>query len=169
MGMSSHDEDFTAYAAGRWTHLVRSAVLLGCSYADAEDVAQTALVKTWSHWPRVSRSAEPDAYVYRIMVNALFTTRRRKWWGEQPTADPPERRTDDDTTHVDTRDAVVGALRELPLKQRQVLVLRYVADLTEQATADVLGVALGTVKSRASRGLAALDPAYLTDFVEEDS
>ncbi len=168
MDVSDQDKDFTAYAAGRWAHLVRSAVLLGCSYADAEDLAQTALVKTWSHWSRVSRAAEPDAYVYRIMVNALFTSRRRKWWGERPTNDMPERQHDDDTAHVDTRDAVIGALRAIPLEQRQVLVLRYVADLTEQATADVLGVALGTVKSRTSRGLAALDPADFTDHAEED-
>jgi DNA-directed RNA polymerase specialized sigma24 family protein len=43
-------------------------------------------------------------------------------------------------------------LRTLPREQQQVLVLRYVTDLTERATAEVLGIALGTVKSRASRG-----------------
>lgn len=168
--MGAQDEDdFTAFAAGRWPSLVRSAVLLGCSYSDAEDVAQTALMKTWSHWSRVRRSADPDAYVYRIMINALATSRRRKWWSEQPTADLPEQAYNDATPQVETRDAVIGALRAIPLPQQQVLVLRFVADLTEQATADVLGVAVGTVKSRASRGLAALDPADLSNFAEENS
>lgn len=164
------DSDFTAYASGRWTSLVRSAVLLGCSYADAEDVAQAALIRTWSQWTRVRRSAEPDAYVYRIMVNTLATSRRRKWWGERATASVPERVADDagPMRNVELRDALVGALRALPLEQRQVLVLRYVADLSERATAEVLNLAPGTVKSRTSRGLAALDPAHFAEYVEED-
>lgn len=172
----NHSADaFSAYAAGRWASLVRAAVLLGCSHADAEDAAQSALVKVWSHWGRVQAAAEPDAYVYRILLNTLATSRRRRWWGERPTADLPEPtsgqaggRTADDTTTVELRDAVVAALRELPPEQRQVLVLRYVADLSERATAETLGVAVGTVKSRTARGLAALDRTHLTDSVEED-
>jgi RNA polymerase sigma-70 factor (sigma-E family) len=163
------DTDFTAYASGRWAALVRAAVLLGCSQQDAEDLAQTALVKTWAHWKRVSQAAEPDAYVYRLMVNTLSTNRRRKWHGEQPTSDVPDLHVEDDTANVALRDAVTTALRDLPVEQRQVLVLRYVADLTERATADVLGVAVGTVKSRTSRALAALDPAYFTDLAGDDS
>lgn len=170
----SADSDFTAYAAGRWASLVRAAVLLGCSHADAEDAAQTALVKVWSHWGRVRAAAEPDAYVYRILLNTLATSRRRRWWGERPTADLPEPTGGEaggrtaDTTTVELRDAVVAALRELPPEQRQVLVLRHVADLSERATAEALGIAVGTVKSRAARGLAALDRTHLTDSVEED-
>lgn len=163
------DADFSAYAAGRWPSLVRAAVLLGCSPADAEDLAQTALVKTWAHWRKVSRAAEPDAYVYRLMVNTLRTDRRRKWHGEHPTEVLPDHVVDDRTADVALRGAVTAALGRLPLEQRQVLVLRYVADLTERATADVLGVAVGTVKSRASRALAALDPADFTDFAGDES
>lgn len=165
----SRDTDFTAYASGRWASLVRAAVLLGCSQHDAEDLAQTALFKTWSHWNRVSQTAEPDAYVYRVMVNALSTNRRRKWHGEQPTGEVPDRHVDDHTAVVGLRDAVTTALRSLPVEQQQVLVLRYVADLTELATADVLGVAVGTVKSRASRALAALNPTDFTDLAGDDS
>ncbi len=163
------DDDFAAYAAGRWTSLVRSAVLLGCSHSDAEDAAQAALVRTWSGWGRVSRAAEPDAYVYRILVNTLATSRRRKWWGEQPTSAVPEVRTTGATGatgDVELRDVVVSALRGLPVEQRQVLVLRYVADLSERATAEALGIALGTVKSRAARGLAALEATDLAAQVE---
>lgn len=167
--MDAHEDDFAAYAAGRWPALVRAAMLLGCSAADAEDLAQSALVKTWSHWSRVRQAVEPDAYVYRILVNTLSTDRRRKWHGERPTSRLPERAEADHTADVALRDAVVTALRFLSVEQQQVLVLRYVADLTERATAEVLGIAIGTVKSRASRGLAALDPAHVADFVEEDS
>jgi len=167
--MDDCEDDFSAYASGRWAPLVRSAVLLGCSASDAEDVAQSALVKTWSHWKRVRQAAEPDAYVYRIMVNTLATSRRRKWHGEQPVSHMPEQASADRTTEVVLRDAIVAALRALPTDQQQVLVLRYVADLTERATAEVLGIALGTVKSRTSRGIAALDPADFSNFAEEDS
>lgn len=167
--MDTHDHDFTAYAAGRWASLVRAAVLLGCTPADAEDIAQTALIKTWAHWRRVKNVAEPDAYVYRIMVNALSTSRRRKWHAERPTDQLPDRVDADATAEVALRDAVTVALRKLPVEQQQVLVLRFVADLTERATADVLGVAVGTVKSRTSRALAALDPADFTDCVGEDA
>ena len=165
----NRDADFTAYASGRWASLVRAAVLLGCSHQDAEDLAQTALFKTWSHWNRVSQTAEPDAYVYRLMVNALSTNRRRKWHGEKPTEDVPDRQINDHTANVALRDAVTTALRNLPREQQQVLVLRYVADLTERATADVLGVAVGTVKSRTSRALAALNAADFTDLAGDDS
>lgn len=167
MDEDGHD-DFTAYASGRWASLVRAAVLLGCSHADAEDAAQAALVKTWAHWGRVRQAAEPDAYVYRIMVNGLSTTRRRRWWGEKPTAVLPDRAQRDRTGDVDLRHAVVAALGRLPVEQQQVLVLRFVADLSERATAEVLGVALGTVKSRTSRALAALDPADFAAYVEDD-
>ena len=167
--MDTRDEDFTAYAAGRWASLVRAAMLLGCSPADAEDLAQTALVKTWSHWRRVKDASEPDAYVYRIMLNTLSTNKRRKWHLEHPTQHVPDRVHADATADIALRDAVTAALRKLPVEQQQVLVLRYVADLTERATADVLGVATGTVKSRTSRALAALDPADFTDFAGDDT
>ncbi len=166
--MDTRGEDFTAYAAGRWASLVRAAMLLGCSPADAEDLAQTALIKTWSHWRRVKNAAEPDAYVYRIMLNSLSTNKRRKWHAEHPTDQLPDRVHADVTADIVLRHAVTMALRKLPVEQQQVLVLRYVADLTERATAEVLGIAVGTVKSRASRALAALDPADFTDFAGDD-
>ena len=103
------------------------------------------------------------------MVNTLSSNRQRKWHGERPTAHLPEHHEDDRTANVGLRDAVTTALRSLPIEQQQVLVLRYVADLTERATAEVLGVAVGTVKSRTSRALAALNPADFTDLAGDDS
>lgn len=167
MGTAS-DEDFSAYAAGRWPSLVRSAVLLGCSYADAEDAAQVALMRTWSRWGRVQRAAEPDAYVYRILVNGLATSRRRRWWGERPTEHLPDDGSADHTEAVELRHALVDALRRLPTDQREALVLRFVGDLSERATAEVLGVAIGTVKSRTSRAIAAVDLSRLNDFMKDE-
>jgi RNA polymerase sigma-70 factor (sigma-E family) len=166
--MDDRDAD-TDYATGRWPALVRAAVLLGCSEPDAEDLAQAALVKTWQHWKKVRRAAEPDAYVYRILVNTLATQRRRKWHGEQPTEVLPEDRHEDRSGDIALRGAVIAALRALPADQQQVLVLRFVADLTEKATAEALGIAVGTVKSRTSRALAALDLSHFTDFAGDDT
>ncbi|MCD4534447.1 SigE family RNA polymerase sigma factor [Nocardioides sp. cx-169] len=159
------DADFAAYAAGRWTSLVRSAVLLGCAHADAEDLAQATLLKAWSSWPRVRRADDPDAYVYRILVNTLATSRRRRWWGERPTDRTPDRAVADASLDVELRDTVVRAVGTLPPDQRAVLVLRFVADLSERATAAALGIPVGTVKSRVSRALAAID---LTELAQEE-
>ena len=68
-------------------------------------------------------------------------------------ADSPAR---DEGGTVDARADLVRALRHLPLRERQCVVLRYYADLSEEETANALGVSLGTIKSSASRGLATL-------------
>ena len=63
--------DFSEYVAARRPTLVRSAVLLGCDLHEAEDLVQTTLTKVLRSWRRVSRADRPDAYVYRILVNAF--------------------------------------------------------------------------------------------------
>lgn len=146
--------DFSEYVAARRTRLVRAAVLLGCPQPDAEDVVQTALLKCYRHWRRVQRADNPDAYVYRSLVNALASARARRWVGEVP-ADQlpePEPETSDPTTGLAVRHALAAMSRD----HREVLVLRYYADLSEREIATVLGIAPGTVKSRAARALAVL-------------
>ena len=75
------DDEFSAYVAARWPRLVRSAVLLGCSHAEAEDLVQTALERTLVHWRRVRRADDRDAYVHRILLNSFRSARRaaRRW------------------------------------------------------------------------------------------
>ena len=145
--------DFEEYVAARWARLVRSAVLLGCPEDDAEDLAQTTLTKALRSWHRVTAAAEPDAYVHRILVNALHDMRSRRWRGELPTDDLPEEgREADHLTGVAVRRALAAMSRE----HREVLVLRFYADLSERGTAEALGLPVGTVKSRTARALAAL-------------
>lgn len=150
------DEPFTEYVVARWPRLVRSAVLLGCRPADAEDLVQTALTKVYRRWDRVARADDRDAYVYRVLLNTLTDSRRRRWVGEQPTADLPESPVPDETERVATRDAVRRALATLGADQRAAVVLRYYAHLSEAQMAEVLGISPGTVKSRLSRALAAM-------------
>ena len=150
------DEDYAEYVAARWPRLVRAAVLLGCSPAEAEDVAQSTLVRCLLGWSKVQRATDRDAYVHRILVNTFVSTRRRRWTGEQPTADLPETAYEDATALVDRADAVARSLDGLPPDQRTAVVLRYYAHLTESQMAEVLGVPAGTVKSRLSRALKTL-------------
>ena len=150
------DEDFTAFAAARWTALVRAAVLLGCASHAAEDLAQVTLTRCYTAWRKVSAAEDRDAYVYRMLLNCHRDSRRRRWWGEVPTDQLPERVQFDGIHAVDLADAVTRALAGLSPKLREAVVLRYYAQLTERQIADVLGIAPGTVKSRLSRALAAL-------------
>jgi RNA polymerase sigma-70 factor (sigma-E family) len=149
-------DDFSEYVTARWPTLVRSAVLLGCTPPEAEDLAQTALERCLVKWNRVRAADDRDAYVHRVLVNCFRSSRRRRWHGELPSAVIPESVGGDQTAHVDDSDAVMRALEHLPDDQRTAVVLRYYAHLTELQMATVLGVPAGTVKSRLSRAVKAL-------------
>jgi RNA polymerase sigma-70 factor (sigma-E family) len=146
--------EFDEYVAARRAALVRSAVLLGCPQPDAEDVVQTALLRCYRSWRRVQRATQPDAYVYRVLVNALRDARARRWVGEVPTEELPDAGAHD--ADLATGLAVRRALVTMTREHREVLVLRFYADLSERDTADALRIPPGTVKSRTSRALALL-------------
>lgn len=150
------DEDFSEYVGTRWPRLVRSAVLLGCSPAEAEDVVQSALLRCLLHWGKVQRADDRDAYVHRVLVNTFTSSRRRRWRGEEPVPVVPEPGGPDETAAVDHADAVLRSLSALTQDQRAAVVLRYYAHLSEHQMAVALGVAPGTVKSRLSRALKVL-------------
>ena len=145
--------DFTEYVAARRASLVRAVVLLGCPVADSEDIVQTALLKCHRSWRRVQRADQPEAYVYRVLVNTLREARSRRWTGEVPTDElPDDGREPDQLTGLEVRRALASMGRD----HREVLVLRYFADLSEAETARVLGIPPGTAKSRTARALVAL-------------
>ncbi|HTW14940.1 MAG TPA: SigE family RNA polymerase sigma factor [Nocardioides sp.] len=161
------DEDFADFMRARWADLVRTLVSLGCDLHEAEDVAQTALARCLRSWERVRAADDIDAYVYRTLLNCWNTSRRRRWWSEQPTERLPEGpsagRHDPGLDSALDRASLIGVLSRLSIDHRTVLVLRFGADLSEAQTADVLGVAAGTVKSRVSRALAAIDHRDLSE------
>lgn len=157
------DEDFDSYMRARWGDLVRTLVSMGCEPHEAEDVAQTALTRCYRSWDKVRAAADVDAYVYRTLFNCWAASRKRRWWGEQPTETLPEGTVSGVAEGVVTRNSINGALARLTPDHRQVLVLRFGADLTEAQTAEVLGIAVGTVKSRVARALAAIDSSDLSE------
>lgn len=152
--------DVEAFVQARGPALQRTAYLLTGDWALAEDLLQTSLAKSYLAWGRI-RHVDPEGYVRKVMVNTHASWWRRRWRGERPTEQLPDTPRPDGTAAVDDRLALAVALRRLPPRQRAVIVLRYYNDLTEAATAEVLGCAVGTVKSQTNKALASLrgDPA----------
>jgi RNA polymerase sigma-70 factor (sigma-E family) len=152
-GKGERDAAFTAFVEQATPSLLRTAWLLTGDHHAAHDLVQAALVRTYVAWPRV-RPETALAYARRILVNER-TDRWRRHGAELTVAATPESAAAASSTTED-RDVVVRLLATLPEQQRRVVVLRYYADLSEQATADALNISVGSVKSAASRGLATL-------------
>jgi len=149
-------EQFEEFMTSRWPGLVRLAFGLTGDRWLAEDLAQTALASAYASWWRVRKADDPDAYVRRILINASRSRWRRHRVAEQPAATAPEAAVADPTTSVDDRSVLLGALQQLPQRQRAVVVLRYWEDLTDAQTGALLGCSASTVRSQAARALAKL-------------
>jgi RNA polymerase sigma-70 factor (sigma-E family) len=154
--------------AERGTALLRTASLLCASKADAEDLLQTALEKTYRHWGRLSAEIDPEPYVRRILVN-LTISRARRWriLREVHMPSPPEVPAVSETHAVELRGALIEQLRRLGPRQRAVLVLRYWEDQPESEIARILGCSVGTVKSQAARGLARMRELMAADVRDD--
>lgn len=152
-------EAFKGYVAGRSAALLRTAYLLTGNRADAEDLLQTALAKTYLSWESIRDPGSVDAYVRRVMVNTRTSWwRRRRRVTEVVTDEVPEPAAGgrDAASDIAAHDAIWTALADLPKRQRAMVVLRYYEDLSEAETAAVMGVSIGTVKSTTARALAKL-------------
>ncbi|WDZ85999.1 SigE family RNA polymerase sigma factor [Micromonospora cathayae] len=149
------DREFTAFVNERGDALLRVAYALAGNQHAAEDLLQNALAKAYTRWSRIRGDAEP--YVRRILYHDQVSGwRRRRRQPEVPMADPPERPAGHDHRETDLRLLLRDALRELPPRQRAVLTLRYLEDLSVEQTAELLGCRVGTVASQASRALVKL-------------
>jgi RNA polymerase sigma-70 factor (sigma-E family) len=146
------DAEFTEFVQAASPSLLRAALVLLDSRADAEDVLQVTLLRTYRRWEQAKEA--PHGYARTVLVNAC----RERWRHRNR---HPEISQDVDelanvvsfAEAVDRRHVLVRVLRQLPDIQREVLVCRYLLDATVAETATALGIAEGTVKSAASRGL----------------
>ena len=146
--------DFEAFYLANYGRVVGQLYALLGDLPEAEDVVQEAFARASQRWPRLQTYQAPEAWVRRVAFNhALNNLRRARYrlraserLGTPPTA--PE-------LSAEVVD-VVAAMRRLPLRQRQVLVLHYVAELPVEDIAWQLRVPTGTVKSRLARGRVAL-------------
>lgn len=149
--------DFESFMRARLPHLIRFGCALTGDEHAAADLVQDALERTLLKWSRIE--GDPEPYVRRAMVNRSISI-WRKFGRERVTDRVPER-----PVEVGGHDeALFAALRKLPPRQRAVIALRYLEDLTEVETARVLGCAVGTVKSQSSAAM-----ATLRTLIEEES
>lgn len=157
--MDERDEqEFAAYFARRQDAVRRTAYLLCGDWHRADDLAQIAFVALHRRWRKIRDHKALDAYVRKTLVRASIDESRRPWRRERfvdalPEPPPATEGLDD---HVVTREALLQGLRQVPPRQRAVLVLRYFDGLDVAAAAQALGCSEGTVKSQTARGLATL-------------
>jgi len=155
--VDAQPEGFAQFVEGRQRALQRTAWLLTGDWALAEDLVQTALVRSWPRWERIRRRDDPEIYVRRAMVNSWASWRRRRWWGEQASETLPDSPAAGDlAAEATVRVTVQSALRSLTARQRAVLVLRVFDDLPEAQVAQVLNCAVGTVKATLAHAMARL-------------
>jgi RNA polymerase sigma-70 factor (sigma-E family) len=149
---------FEEFAATRMPGLLKFAAVLAGDRATAEDLAQEVLIRAYSRWDRIGCLDRPEFYVRKMILNEFLTWRQRSF--RQPlasgTAIEPKNSAPDHASCYSERDALLGELGKLPRQQRAVLVLRYYEDLGDAEIAGLLGCRPGTVRSHASRALAAL-------------
>jgi RNA polymerase sigma-70 factor (sigma-E family) len=150
------DAAFREYVVARGTALLRMAVMLTGNRADAEDLVQAALAKTYLAWGKINDRAALDAYVRRAMVNTHISWWRRRKLEEFPTDELPDQAVADHACESDMAEVVRRALDRLPQRMRAAVMLRYFEDMTEPEIAAALGISLGTVKSTVSRAVARL-------------
>jgi RNA polymerase sigma-70 factor (sigma-E family) len=157
--------EFAEFVAARGPALERFAYVLTGDAHLAQDLVQTALLKAYRRWRRVSRTDHPDAYVRRIVTTSYLDWRRRRSSAEAPVGELPDPAGPDLADGVVERDQLRRAMAGLTPKQRATLVLRHYEGLDDAAIAGLLGCGEATVRTHASRGLqrlrAALDPTTL--------
>ncbi len=152
---AAYEAEFTEFVGAASATLLRAALVLLDTREEAEDALQVALLRTFRRWDHAREA--PEAYSRVVLVNVC----RERWrhrarhpevTGALPDAGPRAVVTSF-AEAVDRRHVLVRVLRRLPAVQREVLVFRYLLDATVAETAAALGIAEGTVKSAASRGL----------------
>jgi len=148
-------ESFTASFAGLYSSAFQAAYRLLGSRQEAEDVAQEACARACLRWNKLARYGTPKPWVVRVATNLAIDQYRRRQRAQAADPGAPAPVEPVDARRVDLH----RALSRLTRRQRDVVVLRYIADLSEADTAEALGCAPGTVKSHATRGLAALRAA----------
>jgi len=148
------DDGFAEFVVQWSPALLRVAFLLTADKGEAEDLLQTALLKTSRHWGRLADREAAYPYVRRVLVTTHTSWRRRRRVHEVLVDQFPDR-PGSEPTGIEVGRAL-QALEELPPRMRAVVVLRWYEGLTEAETADALGCSVGSVKSQAFRGLARL-------------
>ena len=146
------EEEFSSFVRLHHARLFRTVYLLTGDYHRAEDVVQATFMRLYPRWGRVASMQDPGAYVRKMAINQVWSWRRRLSAREVPGYQQVDVARAGPADAVSDHDAVWSAVLTLPVRQRAVIVLRFYEDLTEAQTAEVLGMAVGTVKSHCHTG-----------------
>jgi len=155
---ASHDDALTALYVEHYRSLVRLAAFLLDDPGTSEEVVQDAYVKMLGAWGRIDDLDKAAAYLRSTVLNLARSRMRRRLVARKHEPAPPGNVASaehDAVAHENQRE-VVAALRRLPVRQREALVLRYYGDLSEAEIAAAMSCSPGTVKSHIHRGKAAL-------------
>ncbi|WP_156725886.1 SigE family RNA polymerase sigma factor [Streptomyces apocyni] len=168
--MPTRSEDFDAFYTATAKRLVATVYAVTGDLAEAEDAVQEAYVRAWQRWERLTREGDPLPWVRTVAVRLAISTWRRTrnrllaQLRHGPDTDVPALSAD--------RVALIDALRELPPRQRQVVVLHHLLDLPVEQVAREVGASNGAVRTRLSRArrtlgerLADTRPRRLTERV----
>jgi RNA polymerase sigma-70 factor (sigma-E family) len=148
-------DTFSSAFTDLYERAYRAAYRLLGNHQESEDVAQEACARACLRWDRLTRRGAPEPWVVRVATNLAIDQYRERRRAQRRQGAIPGWAQALDARRIDLH----RALDELTPRQREVVVLRYVVDLSEADTAAALGCAPGTVKSHATRGLAALRAA----------
>jgi RNA polymerase sigma-70 factor (sigma-E family) len=166
IGSSQPDQQFRSFAISFSPTLLRAAYVVLGDFDLAEDAVQSTMLRTFRRWDH-ARDA-PEAYSRRALISVCrdhWRRQRRRVKEIRMDASRAGARTVSFTEDVERRQALDQALSELPVLQREVLVVRFFFDLSVESTAELLDVPEGTVKSNTHRGLERL--RYLLSVPEE--
>jgi RNA polymerase sigma-70 factor (sigma-E family) len=141
-----------------YRNLVRLATLLGGAQDAAEEIVQDAFVKLDQSWDRVADPAARPAYLRTIVLNLARSGHRRKQVADRhrPLPSPDVAPAEHHAVIAEDQREVVEAIRALPERQKQCMVLRFYEDMTEVQIAEALGISQGSVKTHLHRAMQTL-------------
>ena len=152
------DEAVTQLYTSHYRSLVRLAALLVRDEPTAEEVVQECFIAMHDGWHRLRDHDKALSYLKQAVANRCRSVLRHRSMVQRnapkPAPDVPD--AEQNAMSLLERSAVIAALKALPNRQRQALVLRYYADLSEAQIAKTMGISQGAVKSHTARGMAAL-------------
>jgi RNA polymerase sigma factor (sigma-70 family) len=160
-----NSDEFADFYRASWDPCLRAVLASGECLERAEDLVAEAFANAWASWPQLRDHPAPRAWVVRTALNTRVSWWRRRW-RELPLTDHDLALPEEFADLIDVD--LLAAIRRLPIRQRQIIALRILADLDTQTTSQRLGIAPGTVRAHLSRAVHTLRQGILPrDNTEE--
>ena len=168
--MGSQRLDFAEFYRGARDECLRTVLVSVGNHDAAQELVDEAFARACASWRKVSRHPAPAAWVVRTALNVNISRWRRR---RREVAVPDLGTVADLSTAHEATDSpvdprIMAALLRLPARQREVVALRLILDLYTAGTADVLGIAAGTVMAHLGRAMAALRQDLQPELTQEN-